>query len=74
MGLPWYHVHIVVLNNLGRLIVVHLMHAALCSSPPQRLYKGLHMGNVEIVLSSVVVFFATFVIARTMWYGSTTTL
>jgi hypothetical protein len=29
MGLPWYHVHIVVLNNLGRLIVVHLMHAAL---------------------------------------------
>ncbi len=32
------------------------------------------MGNVEIVLSSVVVFFATFVIARTMWYGSTTTL
>ncbi len=32
MDLSWYHVHIVVLNDLGRLIVVHLMHAALVSS------------------------------------------
>jgi len=43
--------------------------------PPQRLYKGLCMGNIEIVLSSSIaaVFFAAFVVAGTMWYGSTTT-
>ncbi|MFN7218559.1 hypothetical protein, partial [Microcystis sp.] len=26
MGLPWYRVHTVVLNDPGRLISVHLMH------------------------------------------------
>jgi hypothetical protein len=33
------------------------------------------MGNIETVLFSsiVVVFFAAFVVARTMWYGSATT-
>ncbi|RZC62331.1 hypothetical protein C5167_024097 [Papaver somniferum] len=43
--------------------------------PPQRLYKGLHMGNIETVLSSSIaaVFFASFVVAGTMWYGSATT-
>ncbi|KAB1671439.1 hypothetical protein [Gossypium barbadense] len=43
--------------------------------PPQRLYKGLRMGNIETVLSSSIaaVFFAAFVVARTMWYGSATT-
>ena len=29
MGLPWYRVHTVVLNDPGRLISVHLMHTAL---------------------------------------------
>jgi len=29
MGLPWYRVHTVVLNDPGRLIAVHLMHTAL---------------------------------------------
>ena len=29
MALPWYRVHIVVLNDPGRLISVHLMHTAL---------------------------------------------
>ena len=28
MGLPWYRVHTVVLNDPGRLIAVHLMHTA----------------------------------------------
>ena len=34
------------------------------------------MGNIETILSSSIaaVFFATFVVAGTMWYGSTTTL
>ena len=31
MGLPWYRVHAVVLNDPGRLIAVHLMHTALVS-------------------------------------------
>ena len=29
MGLPWFRVHTVVLNDPGRLIAVHLMHTAL---------------------------------------------
>ncbi|KAH7566635.1 hypothetical protein JRO89_XS08G0205900 [Xanthoceras sorbifolium] len=29
MGLPWYRIHIVVLNDPGRLISVHIMHTAL---------------------------------------------
>lgn len=29
MGLPWYRVHTVVINDPGRLIAVHLMHTAL---------------------------------------------
>ncbi|PHT28656.1 Photosystem II CP47 reaction center protein [Capsicum baccatum] len=43
--------------------------------PPQRLYKGLHMKNIETVLSSSIaaVFFAAFVVAGTMWYGLETT-
>jgi photosystem II CP47 chlorophyll apoprotein len=32
MGLPWYRVHIVILNDLSRLIVVNLMHIAMVSS------------------------------------------
>ncbi|KMZ65274.1 hypothetical protein ZOSMA_32G00580 [Zostera marina] len=31
MGLPWYRVHTVVLNDPGRLISVHIMHTALVS-------------------------------------------
>ena len=31
MGLPWYRVHTVVLNDPGRLISVHLMHTGLVS-------------------------------------------
>ncbi|KAJ4742225.1 Photosystem II CP47 reaction center protein [Rhynchospora pubera] len=29
MGLPWYRVHTVVLNDPGRLLSVHIMHTAL---------------------------------------------
>jgi|TARA_B110000902_G_scaffold254041_1_gene317480 photosystem II CP47 chlorophyll apoprotein len=31
MGLPWYRVHSVVLNDPGRLLAVHLMHTSLVS-------------------------------------------
>jgi photosystem II CP47 chlorophyll apoprotein len=29
MGLPWYRVHTVLINDPGRLFSVHLMHTAL---------------------------------------------
>nr|WGO61876.1 photosystem II 47 kDa protein [Aneura pinguis] len=54
-------------------ILAGLFHLSV--RPPQRLYKGLRMGNVETVLSSSIaaVFFAAFVVAGTMWYGSAAT-
>ncbi|MEM6449840.1 MAG: photosystem II chlorophyll-binding protein CP47 [Cyanobacteria bacterium P01_D01_bin.105] len=54
-------------------IVAGLFH--LTVRPPQRLYKALRMGNIETVLSSSIaaVFFAAFIVAGTMWYGSATT-
>ena len=43
--------------------------------PPQRLYRGLRMGNIETVLSSSIaaVFFAAFITSGTMWYGAAAT-
>ncbi|MDX2271331.1 MAG: photosystem II chlorophyll-binding protein CP47 [Cyanobacteriota bacterium] len=54
-------------------IIAGLFH--LTVRPPQRLYRALRMGNIETVLSSSIaaVFFAAFVVAGTMWYGSATT-
>jgi photosystem II CP47 chlorophyll apoprotein len=54
-------------------IIAGLFH--LIVRPPQRLYKGLRMGNIETVLSSSIaaVFFAAFVVSGTMWYGSAAT-
>ncbi|RZC44451.1 hypothetical protein C5167_037401 [Papaver somniferum] len=54
-------------------ILVCLFHLSV--RPPQRLFKGLRMGNIETVLSSSItdVFFAAFVVDGTMWYGSATT-
>lgn len=54
-------------------VIAGLFHLSV--RPPQRLYKALRMGNIETVLSSSIaaVFFAAFVVAGTMWYGSATT-
>ena len=54
-------------------IIAGLFH--LTVRPPERLYTALRMGNIETVLSSSIaaVFFAAFVVAGTMWYGSATT-
>jgi len=54
-------------------IIAAIFH--LTVRPPQRLYKALRMGNIESVLSSSIaaVFWAAFVVAGTMWYGSATT-
>lgn len=43
--------------------------------PSQRLYRALSMGSVETVLSTSIaaVFWAAFVVAGTMWYGSAAT-
>ncbi|KAI5420403.1 hypothetical protein KIW84_044262 [Lathyrus oleraceus] len=63
--------HHIAAGTLG--ILAGLFHLSV--RPPQRLYKGLCMGNIETVLSSsiVVVFYAAFVVVGTMWYGSATT-
>jgi photosystem II CP47 chlorophyll apoprotein len=54
-------------------ILAGLFH--LCVRPPERLYNNIRMGNIETVLSSSIaaVFWAAFVVAGTMWYGSATT-
>jgi photosystem II CP47 chlorophyll apoprotein len=54
-------------------IIAGLFHLSV--RPPERLYKALRMGNIETVLSSSIaaVFFAAFVVAGTMWYGSAST-
>jgi photosystem II CP47 chlorophyll apoprotein len=54
-------------------IIAGLFHLSV--RPPQRLYRALRMGNIETVLSSSIaaVFFAAFIVAGTMWYGSATT-
>jgi photosystem II CP47 chlorophyll apoprotein len=54
-------------------ILAGLFHLSV--RPPQRLYKGLRMGNIETVLSSSIaaVFWAAFIVAGTMWYGSAAT-
>nr|KJB22045.1 hypothetical protein B456_004G027100 [Gossypium raimondii] len=63
--------HHIAAETLG--ILAGLFHLSV--RPPQRLYKVLRMGNIETVLSSSIaaVFFAAFVVAGTMWYGSATT-
>jgi photosystem II CP47 chlorophyll apoprotein len=54
-------------------IIAGLFH--LTVRPPQRLYLALSMGNIETVLSSSIaaVFWAAFVVAGTMCYGSAAT-
>lgn len=54
-------------------VIAGLFH--LTVRPPERLYKALRMGNIETVLSSSIaaVFFAAFIVAGTMWYGSAAT-
>ena len=54
-------------------IIAGLFHLSV--RPPERLYRALRMGNIETVLSSSIaaVFFAGFVAAGTMWYGSAAT-
>jgi len=63
--------HHIAAGTLG--ILAGLFHLSV--RPPQHLYKELRIWNIETVLSSSIaaVFFAAFVVARTMWYGSATT-
>ncbi|KAJ9536088.1 LOW QUALITY PROTEIN: hypothetical protein OSB04_un000744, partial [Centaurea solstitialis] len=62
--------HHIAAGTLG--ILAGLFHLSV--RPPQRLYKGLRMGNIEnCPFHIAAVFFAAFVVAGTMWYGSATT-
>jgi photosystem II CP47 chlorophyll apoprotein len=67
-GIASHHIAAGILGVLAGLfhLIVH---------PPQHLYVGLCMGNIETVISNSIVdvFFAAFIVAKTMWYGSATT-
>lgn len=67
-GIPAHHIAAGILG-----VLAGLFH--LCVRPPQRLYNALRIGNIETVLSSSIaaVFWAAFVVAGTMWYGSAAT-
>ncbi len=67
-GVVAHHIAAGVVGILGGLF--HIL-----VRPPERLYRSLKMGNIETVLSSSIaaVFFAAFVVAGTMWYGTATT-
>ena len=67
-GIPAHHVAAGILG-----VLAGLFH--LCVRPSIRLYFGLSMGSIETVLSSSIaaVFWAAFVVAGTMWYGSAAT-
>ena len=53
MGLPWYRVHTVVLNDPGRLIAVHLMHTALVAgwAGSMALYELAIFDPIDAVLN-----------------------
>uniref|UniRef100_A0A0D3BZ39 Photosystem II CP47 reaction center protein n=1 Tax=Brassica oleracea var. oleracea TaxID=109376 RepID=A0A0D3BZ39_BRAOL len=59
--------HHIAAGTLG--ILAGLFHLSV--RPPQRLYKGLRMENIETVISSSIaaVFFAAFIVAGTMWHA-----
>ena len=67
-GIASYHIAV---GTLGILVSLFHLNVRL----PQHLYKGLRMGNIETVISSSIAafFFASFVIAETISYGSATT-
>jgi len=67
-GIPAHHIAAGIVG-----VLAGLFH--LCVRPPQRLYNALRIGNIETVLSSSIaaIFWAAFVVAGTMWYGSATT-
>lgn len=55
MGLPWYRVHTVVLNDPGRLIAVHLMHTALVAgwAGSMTLYELAIFDPSDLVLNPI---------------------
>ena len=60
MGLPWYRVHTVILNDPGRLISVHIMHTTLVAgwAGSMALYE-LALCGMAIFSSVIVVIEAT---------------
>jgi photosystem II CP47 chlorophyll apoprotein len=67
-GIASHHIAAGILGILAGLFHIYVR-------PPKRLYSALSIGNIETVLSSSIaaVFFAAFIVARTIWYGSAAT-
>jgi photosystem II CP47 chlorophyll apoprotein len=67
-GIPAHHIASGIVGMLAG--IFHLS-----VRPSQRLYNALRIGNIETVLSSSIaaVFWAAFVVAGTIWYGSAAT-
>ncbi|MCU0570482.1 MAG: photosystem II chlorophyll-binding protein CP47 [Oculatellaceae cyanobacterium Prado106] len=67
-GVVAHHIAAGIVGILGGLFHISVR-------PPENLYRGLRMGNIETVLASglATFFLAAFVVSGTMWYGSSTT-
>jgi photosystem II CP47 chlorophyll apoprotein len=67
-GVVAHHIAAGIVGILGGLFHINVR-------PSENLYRALRMGNIETVLASglATFFFAAFVVAGTMWYGSSTT-
>jgi photosystem II CP47 chlorophyll apoprotein len=67
-GIPTHHIASGIVG-----ILAGIFHLSV--RPAQRLYNALRIGNIETVLSSSIaaVFWAAFVVAGTIWYGSAAT-
>jgi photosystem II CP47 chlorophyll apoprotein len=67
-GVVAHHIAAGIVGVLGGLFHINVR-------PSENLYRSLRMGNIETVLASALAtfFFAAFVVAGTMWYGSATT-
>ncbi|WAL59782.1 photosystem II chlorophyll-binding protein CP47 [Thermocoleostomius sinensis] len=67
-GVVAHHIAAGIVGIIGGLFHIN-------TRPSENLYRALRMGNIETVLASglATFFFAAFVVAGTMWYGSATT-
>ena len=67
-GIPAHHIASGIIGTLAGIFHLSIR-------PSQRLYNALRIGNIETVLSSSIaaVFWAAFVVSRTIWYGSAAT-
>lgn len=55
LGLPWFRVHVVILNDPGRLISVHIMHTAIVSrwAASMTLYELITIDPTDPVYNAI---------------------